>query len=69
MTARRGGRLYGLVSSLGGATLGLFQFVGGLALLFRDTLGHTIRGPFRGQSVSAKAFWSQAVRVGPRVIP
>jgi phospholipid/cholesterol/gamma-HCH transport system permease protein len=66
MAARRGGRLYGLVSSLGGATLGLFQFVGGLALLFRDTLGHALKGPFQGRPVGAKAFWTQAVRVGPR---
>jgi phospholipid/cholesterol/gamma-HCH transport system permease protein len=68
MDERRGGKLYGLVSSIGGATLGLFQFVGGLALLFRDTLGHTIRGPFVKRPVGAKAFWAQAVRAGPRAL-
>jgi phospholipid/cholesterol/gamma-HCH transport system permease protein len=68
MNMRRGGRLQGLVSSLGGATLGFFQFVGGLALLFRQTLGHTLKGPFVGRPVGAKAFWTQAVRFGPRAL-
>lgn len=68
MSTRRGGRIQDLVSSLGGATLGLFQFVGGLALLFRDTLVHTVVGPFTGRGVGAKSFWAQALRVGPRAV-
>ena len=69
MGSRRPARLYGFVSTLGGATLGLFQFVGGLSLLLRDTLAHAIQGPFRAAPVGAKSFWTQAVRAGPRALP
>ena len=69
MARRRPLTLHGLVSSLGGVTLGLFEFVGGLALLFRDTLDYALRGPFRGAGVSRRAFWTQAVRAGPRALP
>lgn len=61
--------LSNFVTSLGGATLGLFHFIGGLALLLRDTLGHLVLGPFRRRSVGRKAFWTQAVRAGPRSLP
>jgi len=66
MAARRSGRLYGFVASIGGATLGLFTFVGGVALLFRDSVGHAVAGPFRGRGIGRRAFWTQAVRAGPR---
>ena len=49
--------------------MGLFQFVGGLSLLFRDSLGHAIRGPFRGEPVGRRSFWTQAVRAGPKALP
>jgi phospholipid/cholesterol/gamma-HCH transport system permease protein len=49
--------------------MGLFQFVGGLSLLFRDSIGHAIRGPLRGTPVTARSFWTQAVRAGPRALP
>lgn len=68
MTTKPGGRLHAWISSLGGATLGFFQFVGGLALLFRDSAAHTIQGPFTGRPVGAKSFWTQAVRAGPRAL-
>ena len=69
MAGRRTGRPGGLVTSIGGATLGLFQFLGGLALLLRDSVGHLVLGPFRGRPVGRKAFWTQAVRAGPRALP
>ena len=69
MSVRRPGRLQGFVTSIGGATLGLFQFVGGLALLFRDSVGHAVAGPGRGRGVGRKAFWTQCVRTGPRALP
>ncbi len=69
MSARRSGRLHSLVATLGGATLGLFTFVGGLSLVLRDTLGHLFLGPFRGRGIDRKAFWTQCVRAGPRALP
>ncbi len=69
MTTHRTGWLQGFVTSIGGATLGLFTFVGGLALLFRDVLGHAVAGPFRGRGIGRKSFWTQCVRSGPRALP
>ena len=69
MSTWRTGKLQHLVTSIGGATLGLFQFVGGLALLFRDSVGHAVAGPFRGRGIGRKAFWTQCVRSGPRALP
>lgn len=54
----------GFVEAVGGATLGLITFLGGIGLLLRDVFGHTIKGPFQKRPVRAKAFWTQAVRVG-----
>ena len=74
MTNRRSDKLYGLVSSIGGRTLGFFQFVGGLWLLLKDTLKALVSSLFGGSRaggarVGGKAFWSQAVRAGPRALP
>ena len=69
MAQRPSETLRGLVSALGGATLGFFQFVGGLWLLVKDTLVATVAGFGRGTRVGAKAFWTQAVRSGPRALP
>ena len=69
MGTRRSEQLYGLVSSLGGATLGLLQFVGGLAFLFRDAIAATLRSLRRDTRFGGRAFWTQAVRAGPRALP
>lgn len=69
MAAGRTPRRTGIVASIGGATLGFVQFFGGLALLARDTVGHLLRGPLRGRPVGWRAFWTQAVRAGPRALP
>lgn len=58
----------GLVESIGGATLGLLYFLGGIGLLLKDVIGHTIRGPFQKRPVSSKALWDQGVRAGTRAI-
>jgi phospholipid/cholesterol/gamma-HCH transport system permease protein len=56
------------VRALGAATLDLVAFLGGVSLLVKEVLAHTVVGPFWGRPVSAKAFWTQAVRVGFRSI-
>ena len=66
MTTRRSPRLRGFVEAVGGRTLTFFSYIGGLSLLFRASVKHTVVGPTRGRPVSAKSFWTQAVRVGPR---
>src|SRR5262245_24567112 len=55
-----------LVQSIGGSTLRLVAYLGGLALLAGDTIRHTVLGPFRGRPIRLKEVWSQMVRVGPR---
>ena len=55
-----------LVESLGGVTLRLLAYLGGIALLAGDTLRHTLVGPFRGQPLRWRELFSQMVRVGPR---
>jgi len=55
-----------LVQSLGGGTLRLMAYLGGLALLAGDTIRHTFVGPFRGRPIRLREVWSQMVRVGPR---
>ena len=69
MADRPSDKLHGLVSYIGGATLGFFQFVGGLWLLLKDTLLATLASFGRGAKIGAKAFWTQCVRAGPRAIP
>jgi phospholipid/cholesterol/gamma-HCH transport system permease protein len=54
------------IEALGGVTLELLRYMGGLALLGADTVRHTVVGPFRGRPVKLKELWSQMVRVGPR---
>ena len=54
------------VEALGGATLALLGYLGGLALLAADTIRHVLVGPLRGRPVRLKELWSQMVRVGPR---
>ncbi len=56
----------GVLESIGGVTLGVFHFLGGIGLICREVFGHTIRGFFKGRSVSWRSFTHQAVRVGPR---
>lgn len=56
----------GPVEALGVRALGIVRFVGGAAMVVGDSLRHLILGPFRGGGVRAKAFFHQAVRVGPR---
>lgn len=63
-----GGPIRGFVESIGGATLGVLSFLGGIGLVVRDTIGHAIVGPFRGRPVRAKEFWSQSVRAGVRAL-
>ncbi len=59
-------RVRAIVAGLGGATLGLVHYVGGVALLLRQTLGHALSAPFRRRAAGSRSFWTQAVRVGPR---
>lgn len=54
------------VETIGDATLRVVRFVGGISLLSRDTILHTVVGPFRGRPVRLKEVWNQMVRVGPR---
>jgi phospholipid/cholesterol/gamma-HCH transport system permease protein len=54
------------VERLGGATLRLVRYAGGVGLLTADAVRHTVVGPFRGRPVRAKEVWNQMVRVGPR---
>lgn len=67
--ARRGTRLGGLVTSIGSMTLGFVGFFGGLAMLLRDAFVHLFAGPLRGRPVGWRAFWTQAVRAGPKALP
>jgi phospholipid/cholesterol/gamma-HCH transport system permease protein len=55
-----------LVEATGAVGLESVRLVGGVSLVVRDVLGHLVLGPFRRKPVHGKAFWSQAVRVGPR---
>lgn len=56
------------VHGLGAVTLDLVTLLGGLGLLLRDALLHTVVGPFVGRPVRLKACLQQAVRVGPRAL-
>lgn len=69
MAARRGTGTGGLIASIGAVTLGFVQFFGGLWLLVRDSFVHLLFGPVRGRPVGWRAFWTQAVRAGPRALP
>jgi len=69
MSVGRGTRKAGFIASIGAVTLGFVSFFGGLALLLRDSLAHLVRGPVSGQPVGWRAFWTQAVRAGPRALP
>ncbi|MHC5010758.1 MAG: MlaE family ABC transporter permease [Planctomycetota bacterium] len=53
-------------TTIGAFTLGTLSFVGGIALLLKETLGYLFIGPFRRRPVRAREFFGQAVRVGPR---
>jgi phospholipid/cholesterol/gamma-HCH transport system permease protein len=66
MPPQRSRRFLGAVETLGGMGIDAVRFLGGVSLLVRDVLGHTFIGPFRGRAVRGKAFWTQAVRVGPK---
>lgn len=55
----------GLISSVGGLTLSVLRFVGGVFLLLADALFHTVVGPFRGRPVRLSEVFRQAARVGP----
>ncbi len=54
------------IEALGGTVLGTVQFLGGLGLMVRQSVGHLVLGPFRGQGVPRRAFMTQAVRAGPK---
>ena len=55
----------GFVASIGGLTLSVLKFVGGVSLLLADALTHTFVGPFRGRPVRVAEVFRQAARVGP----
>jgi len=69
MASRRTDKFYGFVSSLGGATLGFFEFIGGISILFRDAMRAVLRGVRGRGPILGRAFWTQAVRAGPRALP
>lgn len=54
--------------ALGGSLLDFVHLIGGLGLLLRDTLGHTVLGPLRGRPVRLGAVAQQSVRCGPRAL-
>ena len=54
------------VVTAGAVALDAVRFVGGLALMLRETFAHALIGPFRGRPVRAKELFQQALRVGPR---
>ena len=64
-----GSRLRLWIESVGGAALRLFEFLGGIALLVRDTARFLFLGPFQGAPVPWRAVWTEAVRAGPRSLP
>ena len=66
---RQVGRMRAFVETIGGATLGVFESLGGVALMLRDTLRFLVLGPFRGSPVPWRAIWTEAVRAGPRSLP
>ena len=55
-----------LLTRLGETTVHALRFVGGVTLMLRETFTHVFVGPFRGRPVQLKAFFQQALRVGPR---
>jgi phospholipid/cholesterol/gamma-HCH transport system permease protein len=54
------------VESAGSVVIEALTLLGGTSLLFRDVFVETVLGPFRRRPVRGKAFWTQAVRVGPK---
>ena len=59
------------ISAIGSGTLGLLEFVGGIAYLLLDTAVAVRRGLFskRGRRMGWRNVWAQMVRVGVRSIP
>ncbi len=55
-----------LVLTVGTVAVDAVRFVGGLALMIRETLAYALLGPFTGRPVRVKEFFNQALRVGPR---
>lgn len=57
---------HSMIATLGAVTVDSVRFVGGLAIMLREATGHLLLGPFRRRPVRVKAFFEQALRVGPR---
>ena len=55
-----------VIGSVGAAAVDSVRFVGGLAIMLHEAFGHLLLGPFRGRPVRVRAFFQQALRVGPR---
>ena len=54
------------VVELGATTISAICFVGGVALMLKETFAHVFLGPLRGRPVHLKAVFQQALRIGPR---
>lgn len=61
-----GNPITSLVATVGRFTLGALGFLGGMGLILRDTVVHGLSGPVSKRPSDMRAFFTQAVRVGPR---